>query len=157
MTRERLNWLGSPGSVAEVAATFKRVVLAFIGYIVVSQCLSVIYMGLIGDPVTDDGIYDKSDVPASALVVDAIAQTLKLVFALYILVATIRTRAYIRDKYAIPEQSCRGCEDCCCSFWCGCCTIMQMMRHTADYDKYDAVCCTETGLPPQGVMNNPNV
>jgi hypothetical protein len=30
MTRERLNWLGSPGSVAEVAATFKGVVLIFI-------------------------------------------------------------------------------------------------------------------------------
>jgi Cys-rich protein (TIGR01571 family) len=72
---------------------------------------------------------------------------------LYVLIARIRTRAYIRNKYAIPEQYCSGCDDCCLSFWCGCCTTAQMLRHTADYDTYRAECCSDTGISLQA----PNV
>jgi hypothetical protein len=62
-------------------------------------------------------------------------------------VAAVRTRRAIREKHAIPEQTCVGCEDVVCVACCGCCTVVQMSRHTADYDKYPAHCCTETGLP----------
>jgi Cys-rich protein (TIGR01571 family) len=152
MTRERLNWLGSPGSVAEVAATFKRVVLIFVACVILKVFLSALYVGLIfqyAHQVTPDyTMNDNVQIPASAAVVNAINQALSYAYLIYLLVATLRTRASIRDKYAIPEQSCKGCEDCCCSYWCSCCTVAQMMRHTADYDKYDAQCCTETGLPP---------
>lgn len=34
----------------------------------------------------------------------------------------------------------------CCAFWCTCCTIAQISRHTADYEHYPAFCCTESGL-----------
>ena len=44
-------------------------------------------------------------------------------FFLYMLIATCRTRAYTRQKYQIRTGSCGGCEDCCCSFWCSCCTV----------------------------------
>ena len=33
-------------------------------------------------------------------------------------------------------------------FWCSCCTVAQMARHTADYETYAARCCSDTGLPP---------
>jgi Cys-rich protein (TIGR01571 family) len=56
------------------------------------------------------------------------------------------TRAYIRRKYRIPEGRCGPCDDFCCSFWCGACSVSQMARHTADYARYPAACCTETGL-----------
>jgi Cys-rich protein (TIGR01571 family) len=58
-------------------------------------------------------------------------------------------RAHVRSKYAIPEseQCPRGCEDLCCSLVCPCFTAAQLLRHTTDYDTYDAKCCTETGLP----------
>jgi hypothetical protein len=65
---------------------------------------------------------------------------------LYVLIVRIKTRAYIRNKYAIPEMYCSGCDDCCLSFWCGCCTTAQMLRHTADYNANKADCCSETGL-----------
>lgn len=71
---------------------------------------------------------------------------LRIAFGLFILLSTCKTRAYIRRKYNIPETSCDGCEDCCCAFWCGCCTVTQMARHTADYNTYHAFCCSETGL-----------
>jgi len=65
------------------------------------------------------------------------------VFGIYILVLTCRTRQVIRRKYNIPAGCCgEGCEDCCCAFWCSCCTVQQMARHTNDYHTYDVECCS---------------
>jgi hypothetical protein len=33
-------------------------------------------------------------------------------------------------------------------YWCNCCTVAQMARHTGDYEAHGARCCSETGLPP---------
>ena len=71
----------------------------------------------------------------------------QLAFWIYMMIAIIRTRQAVRSKFAIPEQCCPGCEDALCAICCGCCTIMQMSRHTADYETYAAQCCTEDGLP----------
>jgi Cys-rich protein (TIGR01571 family) len=62
----------------------------------------------------------------------------------FLIVATL-TRACIRRKYNIPESCCGPCDDFCCSFWCGTCSVCQMARHTADYANYPAACCSETG------------
>lgn len=79
--------------------------------------------------------------------VEVVRIIVEIIFWLFVLVVTIRTRAYIRNKYNIPEKHCcHGCEDFCCSFWCTMCTICQMARHTADYQTYSAGCCTEDGL-----------
>jgi Cys-rich protein (TIGR01571 family) len=64
----------------------------------------------------------------------------------FLVIATTRTRAHVRRTYNIPETSCHGCEDCCCAYWCGCCTVAQMARHTADYGVHQASFCSETGL-----------
>ena len=42
-------------------------------------------------------------------------------------------RYVIRHKYDIPPQCCTCdeegvCDDCCCAFWCGCCTTAQVAR-----------------------------
>jgi len=65
-------------------------------------------------------------------------------FSIYVI---LKTRRYIRERSGIPEKSCQGCEDCCCAYWCGCCTLTQMARHTAEYETYAGQCCSETGLP----------
>jgi len=57
-----------------------------------------------------------------------------------------KTRMAMRKQYDIPEKNCQGCEDCCCALWCGCCTIGQMARHSADYEKNGSSCCTSFGL-----------
>lgn len=88
------------------------------------------------------------NIPSWVSIVDGIHQALSFIYGLFVLVVLIRTRKYIRTKYQIPENSCQGCEDCCCSFWCGPCTICQIGRHTADYSRYSASCCSETGLDP---------
>jgi len=70
------------------------------------------------------------------------------VIVIFFICLTAKTRRRIRDRYDIRETQCHGCEDCCCAYWCGCCTIAQMARHTTDYDVYTAKCCSETGLSP---------
>lgn len=64
-------------------------------------------------------------------------------FAIY---ATASTRSSIREKYMIREHRFYDLEDFCCATFAMPCTISQMARHTADYTKYEAACCTETGL-----------
>jgi Cys-rich protein (TIGR01571 family) len=73
---------------------------------------------------------------------------LNVAFAILLRVIIARARCRIRSRYGIPERTCHGCEDCCCAFWCMCCTVSQMARHTADYENYPAKCCSETGLSP---------
>lgn len=60
--------------------------------------------------------------------------------------ATSATRASIREKYMIREHRFYDLEDCCCATFAMPLTICQMARHTADYTRYEAKCCTETGL-----------
>jgi Cys-rich protein (TIGR01571 family) len=65
------------------------------------------------------------------------------VFSVY---ATSATRASIREKYMIREHRFYDLEDFCCATFAMPFTICQMARHTADYTRHQAACCTETGL-----------
>jgi Cys-rich protein (TIGR01571 family) len=74
-----------------------------------------------------------------------------LFFLVYTVVFGTKLRKAMRTKYNIPasafgESACW--DDCCCIFWCGCCTTIQMARHTHDEDEYPYQCCTSTGLTP---------
>lgn len=37
-------------------------------------------------------------------------------------------RRLVRERDAIPEGTCGSCEDCCVSYWCGCCSMVQLLR-----------------------------
>jgi Cys-rich protein (TIGR01571 family) len=63
------------------------------------------------------------------------------------------TRSSLREKFLIREERCNDLEDICCATMCLPCTVSQMSRHTANYDDYEAVCCSKTGLP-DGVRVN---
>jgi Cys-rich protein (TIGR01571 family) len=71
---------------------------------------------------------------------------LLLTFFIFVTVITVKTRRFLRRKHEISNECCGGTEDCCTSFWCLPCTVCQMGRHTADYGRYPASCCTDTGL-----------
>jgi len=75
---------------------------------------------------------------------------LKFLVGLYVLIIIFRTRNFIRKKSEIAGSDC---EDCCCAYWCSCCVIGQMARHTAQYDTQSDECCSFNGLcnqsPPQ--------
>ena len=64
-------------------------------------------------------------------------------------VALTRVRFYMRQKYSIPADCCAdsGClSDCCCMYWCSCCGVIQMLRHTHDERTYVYNCTSQTGL-----------
>jgi Cys-rich protein (TIGR01571 family) len=135
-------------------SAFKAIACIFVVFIVVDHILSTLitpYRPSMEPTIDDNGDYvppDYSSVPTWVWVTLGIEYAVEFAFFLYMLIVLIRTRAYVRQRYNIPEQNCAGCEDCCCAFWAPCCTTLQIARHTADYDKYTAACCSETGLPP---------
>ena len=71
----------------------------------------------------------------------------------FIVFITQSTRSSVREKFMIRERCCYDLEDVCCAALCLPCTVGQMQRHTANYDDYEAVCCSKTGLP-NGVRVN---
>jgi Cys-rich protein (TIGR01571 family) len=141
----QLNWCGEQKGPAAASSTFKYILVIFLAYFGTNQLLDVL-LRTYTPPFPDD---DSVPIEYSTTwwVLYGVSSAIMLAFTLYMLVLVIRTRSLVREKYAIPEDHCTGCEDCCCGFFCGCCTISQMARHTADYDTYPATCCTTTGLP----------
>lgn len=65
----------------------------------------------------------------------------------FLVFVTQSTRNSLREKFMIREERCSDLEDICLSLACLPCTVGQMARHTANYDEYEAVCCSNTGLP----------
>lgn len=55
-----------------------------------------------------------------------------------------RLRRMVRKTHGISTRF--PCEDLFCSALCGCCTIAQLARQTANYREQRAYCCTDTGL-----------
>jgi len=74
-------------------------------------------------------------------------------FIIWVVLCMTKIRNLLRRKYQIPASSCGdSMDDCCMSFWCTCCVLVQMARHTHDTDKYPYNCCAETGLPATAPM-----
>lgn len=121
MTRMKLDWCGKPDVVHAGRKTFGAVALIFIAFLI------VYFAGL---------------------------KMAALVFWIYTLIIYTRTRRAIRRHFRIPAQTCQGdpsaaavVEDCCCALFCGCCSGMQMARHTHNEDKYPYTVCATNGLP----------
>ena len=158
MVRMRLNWCGEAASVSAAAKTFKTVCFITFTYLALDYALSLASNMLYGKYINDltlsgyaqdhEGIEDyfeqdentnTADAPVGFYIMTYLRQIMGYAFMFYFWIAAIRIRRAIREKHAIPEQNCVGCVVCC-----GCCKVMQMTRHTSDYDKYPSQCCTET-------------
>jgi Cys-rich protein (TIGR01571 family) len=134
MTRMQLTWLGEPGARVATKNTFLVVIILLVSYAVYSTSLEIASID-----------YSAGTIPPVIVVLKSIGSFLFGVWSLYSL---CRTRQSVRAQYSIPEERCAGYEDCLCAFFCTCCTLAQMSRHTGEYETYPAVCCTKTGHPP---------
>ncbi|KAI2513576.1 PLAC8 family [Fragilaria crotonensis] len=159
MTRMSRNWIGGPGNPPDTNNTYMTVLIIFLVYVV----LWIIFYSVLvssANCTTSNGYYDDDYYTTTTCTggstytaMSALLSIINISFSVYILVALCQTRRKIRDKYNIPPSACGGCDDCCCSFWCPCCTVNQMARHTNDYRAYPVECCTgacfnKTGQPP---------
>jgi len=139
MTRLNLNMWGLPGTPEEVRKTFKYLLYIWILYVV---------LGIFFAPA------ESLDESNEDVVVNPIYSLYSAFVMVFTLVVLYRTRKAIREKYNIPNNTCCGVtNDCCAPFWCGCCAISQMARHTVDYEVNSAMLCSDTGVrTPSPVM-----
>jgi len=133
MTRMQLTWLGEHGQAVATKNTFKVVVLLLASYILFSTSLEIASLE-----------FTPATTPTTIVVMKAMGMILFGIWSLYSL---CRTRQNIRRQYSIPEERCTGCEDLCCAFFCTCCTLSQMARHTGEYETYSGSYLTTTGHP----------
>jgi Cys-rich protein (TIGR01571 family) len=145
ISRLNLTWMGRPGTIHTTAGAFRKLM-----YMAFSFWFTRIFLLLviaILDPNVDSA--EWQDPPPIYYFFVAVDDLLAYMYLAFTVILLKNLRSQVRSKYAIPEtDSCpTGCEDTCCSLFCPCLVVSQMMRHTADYDAYGGRCCTETGLP----------
>ena len=132
ITRLNLNWIGGPTRNASI--TFKLAMILTV-VLFVSQ-FAIIF-------ITTAAIASKN---TTLIYLAYPLQLFQKLYFFYLLVVGIRIRMYIRKRYDIHDKCCGGVEDCCYMFFCPCCTVSQMARHTTDCDIQTAKCCSKTGL-----------
>jgi len=141
--RLKLNVWGKPGGAAESAGVIHRIVAATLAY-----TAFIIMITLVCAPFESVEGYNIQIPPfiIGLQIIRSICHWIYLGFLIYI---TWNVRHHIRSTYAIPEEVKTGFEDLLCAIFCVHCTAAQMLRHTTDYDTYNATCCTEKGVPDE--------
>jgi Cys-rich protein (TIGR01571 family) len=134
MSRMQLTWLGQPGAITRTRQTFLVVAILVFSFFVYCTALEIAAMP-----------YEMGQEPTF---IPALKFAGNLLFTVWAVYALCRTRQNVRARFQIPEENCKGCEDCCCAFWCGCCVAAQMLRHTGEYETYPGTCLSATGHPP---------
>jgi len=135
MTRLKLNWCGSPVSSDAWKNTYSIMVIIFI------FCYGV---NMFTSPPVDLDAPDAPTVDEDP--VNSMLSVVLSIVGLFLLFTIYKVRKHVRAKYEIPEQTCLGCEDVCCTLWCGACVTAQMARHTANYHKVKAQFFSGTGI-----------
>jgi len=139
MQRLRLDWLGRQATEVQAKNTFKVCVILVVAYTVYSYFI---------DYLAPDFVY--GNVEERPLWLGILSYLGAIIMTVWGVVALTNTRSFVRHKYAIPEdQRCLGLEDVCCAFWCSCCTVAQIARHTGEHETYRSVCCSATGMPTE--------
>jgi len=144
MTRLKLNWAAIPSkSEIEIKRTFE-ILLGITAFLLLSNWILGTIMLYEIEAHTDENNITTLTYSPLYEIINLVRNIMNFFSLVYTIYAITKTRSYIREKYSI-EGSLIG--DCCLAFWCGCCTITQMARHTTDYDVYPGRCCTYNGLP----------
>jgi len=76
-----------------------------------------------------------------------------VIISTFLTVAATLARNHLRKKKNIEGICCKGdgcLDDCCCVYWCGPCTNIQMHRETAGHEVFDLT--TQTGLRGNRMM-----
>ena len=116
LTRLGLSWKGTQASPEEASLTFNRIVMSFIGVLVVGNFPAIGFVS-------------------------------SMLYTMGLLVWTGRNlRRNMRRRYNIPPSLHERVDDFLCMLCCGCCSAVQMARHTHDDKEYPGSCCTSTGL-----------
>lgn len=146
ISRLKLNVWAKPGPVSESAGAFQKLVTMTVAYSCLSMLLFIVCLPY--DLTDQEG--NPVEPPSAIFMLMVIRSCLHYGYLGILILVLWNLRAHVRSKYAIPEMDiCNtGCEDLLCSVFCSHCSVAQLLRHTTDYDTYNATCCTDTGVPP---------
>ena len=67
-------------------------------------------------------------------------------FAIFSTWILVQVRRSIRYRYRIAAECCGDLEDCCCSFWCSCCTTIQIAHQLGITNQNFQLCAPTAGL-----------
>ena len=137
-SRNHLTWAGDYGYRFQSMSIFTNMLMLVLFW----GALNITFLFVIGVTLERGHLPHYWDYIALVLV-----NVGMLAFSIF---AVGKTRAGIRARYHIPPSLACGngsAEDYLCATFCMPCTICQMGRHSADFDRYRAVCCSGTGLP----------
>ena len=149
LTRLKLNWLGDLAPENEWRRTFSRIFALVSVYWILSYFLAPAPAAYDWD---EHGEWVRVPAVEGSLWQERLYNFLTWVFGVYSLIVLTKLRRMVRLRYEIPVTFAvlGEYEDCCLSFWCGCCAVAQMARHTCDYSHQRAACCSPTGLAAVG-------
>lgn len=125
MTRLKLNWLGDEALVDEWKSTFKNMTYATIAFAVLSTVF------------TPASPCEDTNIPGSIV---------NMIYSVYLIITMTKVRKIVRQRNNIQEEI--KYEDCLASTFCGCCTVSQIARQTANYDCVEASFISPDGLYP---------
>jgi len=77
-----------------------------------------------------------------------VVSIISVIIGVYFTIAFTCARKSMRQRYDLPHTCCDvpGLDDCCSVYWCGCCSAIQMHRHTHDETEYSYDAVSQTGL-----------
>ena len=145
-SRLQLTYAGQAGTVSQAALAFKTLLRTTVMFWTTRTILLIIIAML--DPNIESTHWVEP--PTSYYFFCAIDDLLAYIYFGFTVICLRNMRSYVRNKYSIPEETncCpTGCEDTCCSIFCPCLVVGQLLRHTTDYNSYPGRCCSMTGLP----------
>lgn len=154
LNRVSLDYLGRPitNTSAESKTRTFRIILGiliayFVFYLLLACPPAMVEMK---DNDIDDANMDLGEVASITDTCPAwqrgLNQLVSCAMFVYTVVVMTRLRKTVRNRYHIPTNYDTNMEDCCYATWCGCCTVSQLARQTADYDVFAAHCCSTNGL-----------
>ena len=137
--RMGLNWLGArAGTWGQARAACAVLTLLTVADVLGQYVLQRLYDGA--------AYHARNGTAATYLTLQT---GLGVAFGIFSVYTVARARNRVRARYSIPPSTCccGPLEDACCALTCGCCSLAQAMRHTADYETYRGAWCSPTGLP----------
>lgn len=139
LQRLKMNFMGQPNGLYKNTCVVWTILMAVLVVIqAIGQMLDY-----------QNNAPSDSTITAEPDVTDYIFQIIYFIVLIFAVAALARARFFVREKWSIPADCCQssGClSDCCCAYWCVCCTTIQMMRHTHDETKNYYICGSKTGL-----------
>lgn len=98
------------------------------------------------DPAFDSCVFSLGNAP----IYYQILVWFLVVFGWFIFIVSCCTRMNMRKQYNINPLCCGDncCDDCCTTYFCNCCSTIQMIRQTHDENEYPYEMTSRTGLGP---------